>query len=361
MNYTDKYHLPQWEETDRIMRTDFNQMCADMEAGLAANAEAAGGLAVRIDQVEQEARDLAAAGGSSAKAALSRGLLRAAYHHMQDVAAGGVTAARYGSFFQTLDAASVLSGSGILRRTDHCWAGRAEAVFSSEDLKAQIQIVSAMKIVKDAPDETVPLVLAFTPTGAGQIGQMFITGNYKNAGGLECKCKVELKNLTSKVTETSFEIVLIRAGYSSGGLSATLTDIMFHGGCSYQLTVTPLSATADVTATYNPNNHLNTSCYNTALPAVLSCTFQEMEGSEGGVAALWYDTYGPGGTLKAVWDGEVLEPAAVRTITDSQGRTLKEAEFRKTAPAASESRFEIRAECAPNGEFLFYSWGGVLI
>ena len=34
MNYTERYHLPQWEETDRIMRTDFNQMCADMEAGL---------------------------------------------------------------------------------------------------------------------------------------------------------------------------------------------------------------------------------------------------------------------------------------------------------------------------------------
>ena len=35
MNYTDKYHLPQWEETDRIMRTDFNQMCADIESGIA--------------------------------------------------------------------------------------------------------------------------------------------------------------------------------------------------------------------------------------------------------------------------------------------------------------------------------------
>ena len=34
MNYTEKYHLPQWEETDRILRTDFNRMCADMEAGL---------------------------------------------------------------------------------------------------------------------------------------------------------------------------------------------------------------------------------------------------------------------------------------------------------------------------------------
>ena len=34
MNYTEKYHLPQWDETDRIMRTDFNQMCADIESGL---------------------------------------------------------------------------------------------------------------------------------------------------------------------------------------------------------------------------------------------------------------------------------------------------------------------------------------
>ena len=41
MNYTEKYHLPQWEETDRIMRTDFNRMCADMEAGLAGNKAAA--------------------------------------------------------------------------------------------------------------------------------------------------------------------------------------------------------------------------------------------------------------------------------------------------------------------------------
>ena len=31
MNYTENYHLPQWEETDRIMRTDFNQMCANAQ------------------------------------------------------------------------------------------------------------------------------------------------------------------------------------------------------------------------------------------------------------------------------------------------------------------------------------------
>lgn len=39
MNYTEKYHLPQWEESDRVMRTDFNQMCAGIETGLV-NAQA---------------------------------------------------------------------------------------------------------------------------------------------------------------------------------------------------------------------------------------------------------------------------------------------------------------------------------
>ena len=44
MNYTEKYHLPQWEESDRVMRTDFNQMCADLEAGIARAQETAEAL-----------------------------------------------------------------------------------------------------------------------------------------------------------------------------------------------------------------------------------------------------------------------------------------------------------------------------
>lgn len=38
MNYTEKYHLPQWVKEDRIMMEDFNQMCSDIEAGLERNA-----------------------------------------------------------------------------------------------------------------------------------------------------------------------------------------------------------------------------------------------------------------------------------------------------------------------------------
>ena len=39
MNYTEKYHLPQWEETDRIMRTDFNAAMARIEVGLSDTVE----------------------------------------------------------------------------------------------------------------------------------------------------------------------------------------------------------------------------------------------------------------------------------------------------------------------------------
>ena len=48
MNYTEKYHLPQWEESDRVMRTDFNQAMAGIESGLDSHS-------TRIDQAQQAA------------------------------------------------------------------------------------------------------------------------------------------------------------------------------------------------------------------------------------------------------------------------------------------------------------------
>ena len=63
MNYTEKYHLPQWDETDRIMRTDFNRMCRDMEAGLEKTISSAAELDAKA------AADAAAADAKNAAAA----------------------------------------------------------------------------------------------------------------------------------------------------------------------------------------------------------------------------------------------------------------------------------------------------
>ena len=35
MDYTQNLHLPQWEETDRIMRTDFNDAMSKLDAAIA--------------------------------------------------------------------------------------------------------------------------------------------------------------------------------------------------------------------------------------------------------------------------------------------------------------------------------------
>ena len=87
MNYTEKYHLPQWKETDRILMKDFNQMCADMEAGLSktaadasaetarAQADAASALeavraaAARAQKSAENAQAAAAAAQAAADAA----------------------------------------------------------------------------------------------------------------------------------------------------------------------------------------------------------------------------------------------------------------------------------------------------
>lgn len=59
MDYTKNYHLPQWVMSDRIMMEDFNQMCADIDAGISGvRAEAQGSSAVLTSQIGQIGRDV---------------------------------------------------------------------------------------------------------------------------------------------------------------------------------------------------------------------------------------------------------------------------------------------------------------
>lgn len=80
MNYTTNYHLPQWDETDRIMRTDFNQMCADIESGLtrnaadaaSANAKTAADAASATSEASSAAAQATQKAQSTADAALAK-------------------------------------------------------------------------------------------------------------------------------------------------------------------------------------------------------------------------------------------------------------------------------------------------
>lgn len=51
MNYTKNYHLPQWEETDRVLMEDFNQMCMNLEDALSR-------MAPSVQAADHMSRDL---------------------------------------------------------------------------------------------------------------------------------------------------------------------------------------------------------------------------------------------------------------------------------------------------------------
>ena len=64
MNYTTNYRLPQWVAEDRILMEDFNQMCTDIDGGIAAAKAAADTAESKADA----AQDTAEAAQNSANA-----------------------------------------------------------------------------------------------------------------------------------------------------------------------------------------------------------------------------------------------------------------------------------------------------
>ena len=51
MNYTQNYHLPQWEKTDRVLMEDFNDAMAGIESGITEAKTAAGHAQNTAEQI----------------------------------------------------------------------------------------------------------------------------------------------------------------------------------------------------------------------------------------------------------------------------------------------------------------------
>ena len=67
MDYTNNYHLPQWVKSDRVMMDDFNQMCANIDSGLAATAQTAVNAAKSAASTAQSAADAAQSTADAAR------------------------------------------------------------------------------------------------------------------------------------------------------------------------------------------------------------------------------------------------------------------------------------------------------
>lgn len=327
------------------MMEDFNTMCADIEAGLV---HAEGASSSAVSAAEKTAAD--------ALAGLQKGLYRAAYNHYWLLADAELSPSQSGMFRQVLSGSSRPTGvSGLTVMGDYCLAAR----YSGEMTAAALQVteLSALYVSKESLEKCKALVFEFTSPGAGRTTKCTVDGSYQGGPG-QCTLQAEIENLTSGEREVLAETAIKPSGTS--GIGAQTFDLRFNlrVGQRYRVTLTPTNT--PFLATYH-FQRLTVSGITGAESGSVQREFHDEEPRLGGLLLVRYTEAGSGGTLSASWGGYTAAPALTRSVTDNQGRSLREAEFHIPAPIPAESTVRLDVAANPEGDIALYEWGGVLI
>ena len=350
MNYTEKYHLPQWVKEDRIMMEDFNQMCRDMEAGLAEHAANGQVLAERIGQVEQEAKDLAEAGGSSAKSALLQGLFRAAWNHYFHLLDAEKDLWQIGVFSQSFARGAGGKVSGMLQQDNMVWTGQ----FQNTTGASAIGTVTKVRTMAESGST---YSCTFSARWGAHITGIKLTGDNSWTFSATYPYTVRLLNKSRHVVEAEVQVTLKQISSTRFTMPV---DLILHGSCSYQLDIIREDQTLPQIWIYLLSDSFEMEdCPNTSGVATLSV--KGNEANLGGLFLAHYAKWGKGGTLSLNWDGKVFAPDAVRTITTKNGQTLNIAEFRRDSEIPVNSTMTLTLTCEENGELELYRMGGILV
>ncbi len=341
MEYTKNYHLPQWAEEDRIMRADFNQMCADIEAGLDKTAQAA----------------------SAARQDLRERWYRLAYNHYCAVREMEPFPPQTGLFHQdpAKDAAGV-SGAKLLDGV--CFVAKGTGTISAAAFPQYVQQLTRLKVVKGNPSASTPLTAKFRVPVSGKLERLTMDGSYSgNTPDAPASIRVTLTNQDSGEDELIYEQSFAQTGVSGTWPNYYIhTPVYFHGGTNYLLTVEPLGAVFSAEA-----DLVFSEAHSPAHPAVndavltASRTLREAAESGGGLLILRCSMGGTSGALTVRWDGDQLQPHASRTLRLENGRAVRELVYRRDGPLPAETTVSLQYDCGECGDFLFYDWGAVLM
>lgn len=344
MNYTKNYHLPQWDETDRILRTDFNQMCADMEKGLTEN------------------RDDAQAGISGSREKeeiLDRRLLRLMYNHYCAVKNVTPFPRQMGIFHQ-----KPAAGSGSMLRDGVVYMVNADQrpdiiATEMEDVVTRVQ---EMQIVKNDLASCKPQIISFSTPAPGMITSLKYVRYHDNktVDAVPVRLLIELKNLDTEKVDWSKRLT-VQMEKDHPAIADTINfNIPFHGGYRYHLIMTPLTAPVNgqVGFQIGENNAGYMRFFSGAPGGSFTQSYYNFEECTEGVVILRCKSGGAGGKVTFRWNGEVMGPTKVREIPVEDGWFTQEYFFcRKNTP--KENEFSVDFQCNKNGEFWFYDWGGI--
>ena len=337
MNYTEKYHLPQWEETDRIMRTDFNQMCTDMESGLAGNREAA-----KTDYH-----------------AFCDQLLRMAYNHYCLIKDMNPFPPQTGVFCRDVSKDNI---PGTDPRDGARYMALSTGTITQKQFFHDAVVESTLSLKNGPTYENKPAIFSFRSPMPGIIKGILTAGEVTGVTEASGSFRISLKNTDTGTVEAQQTVT-----YDTYSNQITLHRVLnpyfaFRADTNYQFIVESLG--------YYGNGYMNFRMdeenaneivfYGTNSKCTVTHTFNDPEGSQDGLAFVRYREAGKGGTVTLKWNGRTVQPVTERVVTAEDSAAVRELIYRVPEGVPARDQLSLTFRCNPAGELWFYEWGAIL-
>lgn len=348
MYYTENYHLPQWVKTDRIMMEDFNQMCADLEAGMTENAQTASSVSQNSDALEKKTL---------------RRLLRMAYNHYSAVQEMSSSPWQEGMFHQNpaKDGSNV---SGTTLWSGVCFSGTGMPSSVSENLSDYAEQLTSLHIEKGNLAASSPMTVSFYLPGSAYMNRINLVGGYSNnVANTPAPVRLTLTNQDTGEIELDQQL-----NFAQNSTAASLINgfvdvyIPFLGGQHYLLKLEPLAAVYDAELHLRTEN-AQTPLFSVSNPQSITAahTIREHEGSSGGLLIVRGVVNGPDGNLTVKWDGNAVPLQTTRMVRLKDGRQVREMVYFRDEPVPAVTTFSLQFNNGTCSSFLFYDWGAILL
>ena len=341
MNYTENFHLPQWDEHDRIMRVDFNNAMAEIEEGLTSG---------RNDSTELRARGWDR-------------LCRLAYNHYCAVQDMAPAPHQIGIFHQ--DPAKNLTGVSGTRPWDGlCFAGKSEVTLTADVLAAGFTKITPLSMTKGNLAASQPMTGTLKLPASGRLRRFNLTGNFfDNVPNTPARFQISLTNQETGAVEQTMELNL-SIDTASGSYSYRPVDISLYvlGGVEYLMTLRPLEAVYSANNVWiNFETYGLADTYTNTGTVTAAHTLRELAGGEQSVVILRCMIAGNGGALTFTWDGKERQPNARRLVKTKDGRIVQEFIYYREDVIPENSQISFRFTCNAGGSFVFCDWGATLL
>ena len=351
MNYTQKYHLPQWDETDRILRTDFNQMCANIENGLSQNASGA-------TQANDKTAADAAAAVQAAEAKAFDQACRLAYNHYCFAQTLSPFPRQLGVFH--LDTSLSDAGlSGLVKYNDYYQMNYATSKTPSQVLGLMEQ--TYLRVSNSSEGQALTATFTAPCNGLIQDFDLYFHFYDLSSGITVFPCILTYTDLTNNQT-------LLTQNFSANlrGPESVLTHTIEEPlliSCShkYQITVTPNLRTG-ISGTVNCQiSNLRFTGAATGATGSAAYTFQNPPENLGLVAVASYQSTADGDTPRLLAGGQAVPLWWSRTVDDGKGNNIREVVFRRNGAVKSGETMQLQLSCSFNQTLTLYRWGVTLI